>query len=58
MTCPKCAGTVINQEIFVDGYVIDDIYCVNCGERFFKDIPTFCLNHVSQRKKGRVEIAQ
>lgn len=51
MTCLRCNGMVINQEILVDGYQIDDIYCVNCGERFFKNIPTCKLDKGKKWKR-------
>lgn len=35
MNCPRCQGLVVSEVIFAENCWIDDIYCVNCGERFF-----------------------
>jgi len=37
MICPNCQGMIVKEELSVDGCLIDDIYCVNCGERFYPD---------------------
>lgn len=51
MTCLRCKGLIIFETVFAENKFIDDIHCVNCGERFFKNIPTYRRDRASRRLK-------
>lgn len=56
MNCPKCNGLIATKEIFAENIFIDDIYCLSCGERFFKDIPLEKLKSASRKESTRIEL--
>ena len=35
MRCPRCNGLIMVESLLIDGYQIEDISCLNCGERFW-----------------------
>lgn len=57
MTCLKCNGLIIFETVFAENKFIDDIHCVNCGERFFKGIPLCRLDKGKKWKREGIKLA-
>ena len=57
MTCLRCNGSIYKERIFAENEFIDDIYCVSCGERFFKNIPVFQKDKGYRRKKQGIKLS-
>lgn len=37
MNCPKCDGLIMSELTFGDNQFVEDIFCLNCGERYYPE---------------------
>jgi hypothetical protein len=37
MRCSRCGGLIMIELLLVEGYEVEDISCLSCGERFWRE---------------------
>jgi ribosomal protein S27E len=52
VSCPKCSGFLVFEQIYDDGIWVDYLRCVNCGEVIFKPEPGLGVyrRHLKERR--------